>query len=100
MHGVIHRGLQTLKSHLTKGYGTLRHFATQFDRGLDVAKRVAIAAHPVLSDIAPDTSKKFYQQAGQAYQSYDELRKTVHHADATRERLVGSLRKRVPELGL
>ena len=67
------------------------------DYGVDVTKRILQTAAPVISDLGGASS---LGRARGALQDYDTVKARVLGADHTGQKLLGGLRKSVPELGL
>ena len=91
-HG-IQRGLERLRGHIGRGYHTARHFAGQLDHGISFLTRLYSAVQPALRDIAPQAEKVATGRARQALTNYEEMRGTIAG-------IHGSVRSKVPELGL
>ncbi len=84
------------KHHIARAYVTGRKFAQKLDAGYAIYKRLHGALAPALRDIAPQAvqhSKKFQDQ-------YEKTKAHVMGAHESAERVVHSMKRALPELGI
>ena len=84
------------KYHIARAYVTGRKFAQKLDAGYQIYKRLHGALAPALKDVAPDVvrhNKKFQE-------GYEKMKAHVMGAHDSAERVVHSVKKALPELGL
>ena len=84
------------KHHMSRAYQQSRAFATKFNSGYEVFKRLHGALAPALKDIAPQAHKT----TKKAMEGYERTRAEVMGAHESAEKIVHSVKKAVPELGL
>ncbi len=84
------------KYHIARAYVTGRKFAQKLDAGYQIYKRLHGALAPALKDIAPAA----VQHSKKAMDAYDKTRAHVMGAHESAERVVHSVKKAVPELGI
>ena len=84
------------KHHMSRAYHEGRAFATKFNSGYEVFKRLHGALAPALKDIAPQAHKT----TKKAMEGYERTRAEVMGAHESAEKIVHSVKKAVPELGL
>ena len=84
------------KHHIARAYVTGRKFAQKLDAGYAIYKRLHGALAPALKDIAPAA----VQHSKKAMDAYDKTRAHVMGAHESAERVVHSVKKAVPELGI
>ncbi len=84
------------KHHITRAYAAGHRFAQKIDAGYQIYKRLHGALAPALKDVAPDVvrhSKKMLE-------GYEKTKAHVMGAAQSAEKVVHSVKKAVPELGL
>ena len=74
-----------------------KRFLHNVDYGVDITKRILQTAAPVIRDLGGVSE---LGRARRALGDYDMMKAKVLGADRTGQNLLGSLRTRVPELGL
>ncbi len=84
------------KMHFTRAYHDTRAFASKFNSGYETFKRLHGALAPVLKDIAPQAHKT----TKRAMEGYERTRAEVMGAHQSAEKVVHSVKKAMPELGL
>ncbi len=97
-HHTVARGFDRLRGHLRGAYQTGRHYAGLLDSAMQVGRRAFGVIKPLLDQSA--VGKKVSGVAGNALQSYDQLRGDVLSTHDKTHSVLGSLRKAVPEIGL
>ena len=89
------RAYMGAKHHIARAYVTGRKFAQKLDAGYQIYKRLHGALAPALKDIAPAV-----QHSKKAMEGYERTKAHVMGAAQSAERVVHSVKKAVPELGL
>ncbi len=84
------------KHHIARAYVTGRKFAQKLDAGYQIYKRLHGALAPAIKDIAPAA----VQHSKKAMEGYERTKAHVMGAAQSAERVVHSVKKAVPELGL
>ena len=84
------------KHHITRAYVAGHRFAQKLDAGYQIYKRLHGALAPAIRDIAPAA----VQHSKKAMEGYERTRAHVQGAHESAERVVHSVKKAVPELGI
>ena len=84
------------KRHVARMYHEGRKFAQKLDAGYQIYKRLHGALAPALKDVAPDAVR----HSKRAMEGYEKTKAHVMGAADSAERIVHSVKKAVPELGL
>ncbi len=92
----VRRAAIGAKHHITRAYHEGRAFASKFNNGYETFKRLHGALAPVLKDIAPQAHKTIKR----AEMGYEKTRAEVMGAHQSAEKVVHSVKKSMPELGL
>ena len=92
----VHRVYLGAKHHITRMYHEGHKFASKLDAGYQIYKRLHGALAPAIKDVDPQVvqhSKKFQE-------GYERTKAHVMGAHESAERVVHSVKKAVPELGI
>ena len=92
----VRRAALGAKHHIARAYHEGRAFASKFNSGYETFKRLHGALAPVLKDVAPQAHKT----AKRAMEGYERTRAEVMGAHQSAEKVVHSVKKAMPELGL
>lgn len=96
IQGHVQRAYIGAKHHITRMYHEGHKFAQKLDAGYQIYKRLHGALAPAIKDVAPQVvqhSKKFQE-------GYERTKAHALSAHESVERVVHSVKKAVPELGL
>jgi hypothetical protein len=88
------RSWHAAKNHAFEAYKTGKHVMGRLSDGLDIAKRLHSALKPALKDIG------VHKQTKRVLSDFETIRGKVLGAHESAAKVVGSVRKAVPELGL
>ena len=88
------RSFHVAKNHAFTAYKHTRHFMSKVDAGFQLAKKLHGALAPALKDAG------VHKHTSKALSNFEEVRGKVMGAHESAERLVHSVKRSVPELGL
>ena len=89
-----------VRNTLTGAYAYGNKLATGISRAVDVGKRLYSIAEPMLQQASPDMAKQVNKAVRGGLGSYEEIRGRVLDANEAGQQILGSVRKKVPEIGL
>ena len=87
-----------LKHHAMRGYKTVRHFAGQLDRAVNIADTIFQATRPALSHYAPTQEQKIAGAVDRSRSRYEDIRKEANTGHNLALGVVKNIKKKIHEL--